>query len=88
MGHEIDGNRCALYSHDRIGKGTGRIINKNTGGDHSKDSTVNISQNTAKSPGNLRRFVVTQNLLKIHQLMLVWKNSQRSKMIIINKSLK
>ena len=53
-------NRCAWYSHQWIGKGTGRIGNKNTSGDHANDSTVKIGQNTEKSPGDVRRLAVTQ----------------------------
>ena len=39
--------------------------------DHLNYSIVKIGQNTEKSPGDLRRLAVTQNLLKEHQLMLV-----------------
>ena len=75
MEHESDGdtncNWCTWYSHQRIGKGTGRIGNKNTSGDHPNNSTVKIGQNTEKSPGDLRRLAVTQTPVKDHQLMLV-----------------
>ena len=36
-------------------------------------SIVKISKNTGKSPGDIRRVVVTQTLVKYHQLTLVWK---------------
>ena len=32
---------------------------------------VNISHNTEESPGELRRFAITQSLVKNHQLMFV-----------------
>ena len=33
---------CARYSHQRIDKGTGRLGNKRTGGDHPNYNTVEI----------------------------------------------
>ena len=75
MEHENDGdtncNWCAQYSHQRIGKGSGRVGNKNTSRDHPNDSTVKISQNTEKSPGDLRRLAIAQTPVKDYQLMLV-----------------
>ena len=41
--------------------------------DHPDHSIFKISQNTGKSPGDLRRLVVTQTPVKDHQLVLVWK---------------
>ena len=41
--------------------------------DHPNDSIVELSQNTTKSPGDLRRLVVTQTPVKNHQLMVVGK---------------
>ena len=68
MEHEGDGdticNWRTQYSHQRIGKGTGRLGNKRTSRDHPDNSIVKIRQDTEKSPGdlrrNLRRLVVTQ----------------------------
>ena len=34
---------------------------------------ADISQNTEESPGDLRRFAITQTSVEAHQLMLVWK---------------
>ena len=77
MEHESDGdtnsNLCARYSHETIGKGTGKIGNKNMSGDHPNNSTVEIGQNTEKSPGDLKRLAVTKTPEKDPQLMLVWK---------------
>ena len=54
-------------SPQRRGKGTGLV--RNTNQEHPNYSNVKIGQNTKKSPGDLRRFVVT--LVKYHQLTLV-----------------
>ena len=37
----------------------------------SRSSIVKLGQNTEKSPGNLRKFAVTQTPVKNHQLALV-----------------
>ena len=47
-------NWCARCRHQRIGKRTGRLGNKKTGGDHPNYSIIKIGQNTEKSPGDLR----------------------------------
>ena len=44
-----------------------------TSGDHPNYSIVEISQNTEKSAGDLRRLTVTRTPVKNYQLMLVWK---------------
>ena len=46
-----------------IGKGTGRLGNKRSTGNH-PDYSIKNSQNTEKSPGDLRKFAITQNALK------------------------
>ena len=51
--------------------------------DYSNYSIVQISQNTKKSHGDLRRFALTQTPAEEHKLRLVWKKIQRSKIIII-----
>ena len=76
MEHEGDGNTScnqrARYSHQRIGLlPTGGIGNKNTSSDHPNYSTVKIGQNTEKSPGDLKRLVVTQAPVEDHRLTLV-----------------
>ena len=59
--HESDGdtncNWCSCYSHQRIGTGTGGLVNKRTSEDHPYYSIVEIGQNTEKSPEDLRRLV-------------------------------
>ena len=50
----------------RIGTETGGPGNKRTSEDHPNYSIVEIGQNTKKSPGNLRRLVVTQTLVENH----------------------
>ena len=44
----------------RIGKGTGRLGNKRTSEDRPDNSIDKIGQNTEKSPGELKRLVVSQ----------------------------
>ena len=48
-------------------------INKRTSGDHPNYNIINISQNTEKSPGDLKRLAVTQTPVRNHRLTLVWK---------------
>ena len=47
------------YNYQRIGNGTGRLGNKKKSGDH--QNYCIISQNTEKSPGNMRRLAVTHS---------------------------
>ena len=42
-----------VFSHQRIGTGTGGLGNKRTNCDHPNDCIIKIDQNTEKSPGNL-----------------------------------
>ena len=53
-------NWCSWYSHQMIIKATGGLGNKRTRGDHLNYYTIEIGQNTEKSPGELRRLSVTQ----------------------------
>ena len=62
-----------------LGTGTGSLGNKKTSGEHPNDSFVEIGQNTEKSPGDLRRFAVTQTPVENHQLILVQKTLKRVK---------
>ena len=77
MKKESDGNtscnQYTQYSHQRIDKGTGGFRNKRASGDHPNYSFVEIGQNTKKSPGDLKRLVVTQVPVEDHQIMPVWK---------------
>ena len=65
-----------LGSHQRIGTEIGRIGNKNTSGAYPNYCTVEISQNTEKSPGDLRRLAVTQIPMKNPSANAGVKNSQ------------
>ena len=89
MEHESDGytncNLCARYSHQRIGAGTGGLRNKRMSGDHPNYSIIEISQNTKKSPGDLRRFAVIQDPSGKSSANAGMKNSQINKIIIIIK---
>ena len=77
MEHEGDDdtncNWCVRYRYQRISKGSRRLGNKRTSGDHQDYSISKISQNTEKSPGDVRRFAVTQTPMEDHWLKLVWK---------------
>ena len=64
MEHEGDDdticNWCTWNNPQRIGKGTGKLENKNTNGDHPDNSIDKISQNIEKNPEDLKRFNVSQ----------------------------
>ena len=47
--------------------GTEGLGNKRVSGDHPKNGIVEIGQNTAKSPGYLRRLASTQTPVENHQ---------------------
>ena len=53
MEHEGDGftncNWCNWNNHQKIDKGTGRLGNKKTSGDHPNYNIIKIDQNTEKS---------------------------------------
>ena len=60
-----------LVQSQKIGTRTVGLGNNGMGGDCPDYRIVEIDQNTEKSPGDLRRLVVTQTLVKNHQLMLM-----------------
>ncbi len=47
------------------------LENKRTSGDHPNYGIIDIGQNTEKSPGDLRKLVVTQTTGKDHLLTLM-----------------
>ena len=53
-----------------ISTGTGGLGKKRTKGDHPNYNSVEIDQNTKKSPGDLGRFAVTQTPVRNHRLSL------------------
>ena len=65
MGHEDDSDTvCNWGTWDnpkKIGKGIGKIGYKRISGD---DSVIEMSQNSGKRPGDLRRFAATQTPVK------------------------
>ena len=87
MEYESDGDAnckwCARYCHQRIYTGTGERKNKRTSGDYPNYSIIKIVQNTEKSPGDLRRFAVTQDPSGKPSANAGVKNSQRSKIMKI-----
>ena len=60
-----------LVRSQKINKGSGGLENKWTSGDYQNYYIIEISQNTDKSPGDLRRLALTQTRLKDHQSWLV-----------------
>ena len=66
-------NWCTWYNHQRIDSRTGGLGNERTSGDYPSDSIIENSQNTEKSPVDLRKLAVTQIPVKNHQLTLMWK---------------
>ena len=77
---ELEGNgdsncyKCARYSHQRIGKGTGTLGNERererkimTSGDHPNYSIIKISRNTEESPVDLRRLAAIQTPVRNNQ---------------------
>ena len=65
---------CARYNHQRISTRTGGLRNNRTSREH---QNYWISQNNEKSSGDLRRFAVTQTLVRNHLLTLVRKTLER-----------
>ena len=74
MEHESDyytnSDWCFWYFHQRIIVGTGGLENKRMSGDHPNYYIIGNGQNTEKSPGDLRKFAVTQTPVKEHQQTL------------------
>ena len=50
----------------RLGKGTRRIEIQETSGGHPDYCIIKISQNTEKSPGDLKKLAITQTPMKNH----------------------
>ena len=75
--HESDGdtncNWCAQNNLQRIYRETGRVWNR-TNGDYLDYNIIKFGQNTEKSPGDFRRFAVTQTQVENHQLTLALKS--------------
>ena len=71
MEHESDDdtncNWCARHSHQRIGIGISGIGNKRMNEGPPNYSFIKVGQNTEKSPGDLRKFVITQTAVEEHQ---------------------
>ena len=72
MEHEGDSD-TNLEQSPKEWLGIGRLGNRRTSGDHPDHSIIKISQNTEKSPGDLRKLAFTQTPVENHQLMLVRK---------------
>ena len=59
------------------------VVNRMMSWDYKNFRIINTSQNTEKSPGNLRRFVLTQSPVKKKSANGSMENSQKSVIIII-----
>ena len=68
MKHEGDDdnwcNLCTLNNLKRINKETGKLGNQRTSGHYPDYNIIKMSQNTEKSPEDLRRLAVTQTPVK------------------------
>ena len=77
MEHKSDSDtNCNWHtwnSHQSSGTGTGGLENKRTSGDNSNYGVDEIGQNTKKSPGELRKLVVSPISVENYQLLLVWR---------------
>ena len=71
LARELKKNLWSWYIYRKIIKGTGRLGNKRTSGDHPNIYTIENDQNTDMSAENLRRLAVTQISVKDHQLTLM-----------------
>ena len=61
--------------------GTGGLGNNRTSEDHPNYSTVEIGQNTEKSPGDLRRLAVPHIPEENHQLTLKRESNHNDKIL-------
>ena len=70
MDHESDGdtngNWYARNNPHRLSEETGRIRYERTSGDPPDYIIIKISQNTEKSPGDLKIFTVTRTPVKVY----------------------
>ena len=72
MEHEGDGDTTSNLRNwngpQMIGKRTGTVRNPRKNRNYPDNSIVEIAQNTEKSPGDPKRFAITQTPVKAHQL--------------------
>ena len=75
MEHELDGdtnfNWRPSINPVKISKGTGRLGNQRTRGDHLYYSIIKNQPDIKKNPGDMRTLVALQMPVKNHQLTLV-----------------
>ena len=70
---DINSNWCVRYSHQKIGKGTGKLGNKKMSRGHPNYIFIKIGQNTEKSAEDLKWLAVTRNPVQNYQVTLMWK---------------
>ena len=64
-------NLCVQNDPQRFDKWVGRVGNRRTSRDHAYYNITEVGQNTANSPGDLKRLAVPQTPLKDSLLTLV-----------------
>ena len=67
---------ACLYRRPKAGNGGWKSLKSEDELKHLNYSMAKIGQNTVKSPGDLRRLAVTQNIVKDYQLTLVSDNNR------------
>ena len=65
--------KTVVGAHENDWKMIGTVRNLKKNQDHSDNPIVEIGQNTEKSPGYMRRIIVTQTSVKAYELTLMWK---------------
>ena len=78
-------NWCSWYSYQRINKGTRGLWNMRASEDH-PNYCNEISQNSEKCSGDLRRLSVTQTRVSDHQLTLTWKSDVKNSQGVKNNT--
>ena len=71
-------NWCTWNDPQRLSKRVGGVGNQRKSQNHPNYSIVEVSQDTENSPGDLRRFAITQTPVKDHHLTLRWKTCKRN----------
>ena len=70
--HDGDGDTNYSWNNPhRLERKTGAIGKQRKNRDYKDLSITEIGENTEKSPGDMRRLIVTQTLVKVHLLTMV-----------------
>ena len=71
------GNMYKGSNPQRFGKWTRTLRHQRTSREYPNYSIIQFSQNTKKSPRDLKKLVVIQTPVKDHQLNLAWENLKK-----------